>query len=391
MNKSQIFRRVRDAADVTLRLAGGGILIAGLAACHDEKPVSSPAVVVALPAHAEQAAATRLRFPAEAAARYSNPMSFRVAGKVVERKFRIGDAVRKGEIVARLDAADAEKRLAGAEAALAAAEHRLVYAKQQLDRDNAQAAQSLIADSQLELTQDAYVSAKAARDEAAAQCAIARDALDYHVLTADHDGVIVSENADTGQVVAAGQPVYGLAWSGDIDAVLDVGASDVGQVAVGQKADVEFLSLPGHPIEAKVREIAGAADPLSRTFRVKLSLSEPPAALRLGMTGYASLSAASAVEAGPTFRLPATAIFHAADMPAIFVVAADQTLELRHVALAGMSAGGATVTGDLKEGELVVQAGVHTVHAGEAVNPVRPLYDSDGDFVVRAQAKPRSE
>ena len=154
-------------------------------------------------------------------------MSFRVPGKLIERTVRIGDSVKKGEVVARLDPVDAQKQAASAKAAMEAAEHRLVFAKQQLDRDNAQAQQNLIAANQLEQTQDTFIAAQAGRDQAAAQWVVARNNLQYNTLVADHDGVITSENADTGQVVAAGQAVYGLAWSGDTDVTLDAAASDL--------------------------------------------------------------------------------------------------------------------------------------------------------------------
>lgn len=386
------FRRILHAADVTLRLAGGGVLLAGLSACHEEKAPSPPAVVLALPVHSDNAAAlATLRFPTEAAPRYSNPMSFRVAGKVIERKVRIGDLVKKGDLVARLDPTDAEKGLVSAQAALTAAEHRLLFAKQQLDRDTAQAAKNLIASKELEQTQDAYISALSARDQAAAQLVVARDTLDYHTLVADHDGVIASENADTGQVVSAGQTVYGLAWSGDVDVVIDVGAADVGRISVGQPAQVTFIALPGRSFAARVREVSSIADQQSRTYRAKLTLAEPGLAVRLGMTGEAILSSAGN-SAQPAFKLPSTAIFHDGTSPGIFVVnPSNSTLELRPVTVLGHSANTAAVAGNLRDGEMVVQAGVHNVHAGEPVSIVRPLFDEQGDVVGPAHDSSRSE
>ncbi|MDF6856343.1 biotin/lipoyl-binding protein, partial [Escherichia coli] len=134
-------------------------------------------------------------------ARYSTPLSFRVAGKGVERRVRIGDTVNQGQVLAMLDQADLRNDLANARAQLEAAEHRLVFAKQQLDRDRAQSQANLIAPAQMEQTQDAYASALAQRDSARAQAALVGDRLRYATLVADHDGVITSEDADTGQNV----------------------------------------------------------------------------------------------------------------------------------------------------------------------------------------------
>jgi RND family efflux transporter MFP subunit len=395
----------------------------------------------------------------EVAARYSNPMSFRVPGKVIERKVRIGDTVKKGEVVARLDPIDAERQAASAKAALDAADHRLLFAKQQLERDTAQAAQNLIATNQLEQTQDAFTAAQSGREEAAAQWVVAHNNLEYNTLIVDHDGVITSENADTGQVVSAGQAIYGLAWSGDTDVTLDASASDLGRIAVGQSATVTFPALPGKHFDARVREITPAADPQSRTYRVKLTLTHPGEVVRLGMTGDAvlgpmpagsgggvaagavgesaaagqvaaghraggstaagqvavgSAAAGSAVSGSPagrsaaagpgaggssagelaaagpaaagspapvaaTFTLPATAIFHKGNSPAVWVITNNSTLELRAISVGSYTDHSTVVTNGLKDGDTVVLAGVHTVYAGERVTAARPLFDDAGD------------
>jgi membrane fusion protein, multidrug efflux system len=384
------------------RTAGANALwllaAAVLAGCHGKPAVEAPpAAVVAFPVHAYSGAdgVQSLRYPIEAAARYANPMSFRVAGKIVERSVRLGDAVRRGTVVARLDAADAEKQAAAARAALDAAAHRLTFAQQTLDRDTAQFAQHLIAESALEQTQDAYTAARSARDQAADQWVVARNALQYHALIADHDGMITGENADTGQYVTAGQAVYGLAWTGDIDVNLDAAASDLGRMTIGQPADVTFSALPGRHFAARVREVAPAADPQSRTYRVKLTLTGGPGgdAVRLGMTGDAALSTAASGEhqavdptparaaaaAALVFKIPATAIFHQGSAPAVWVIrAGDSTLELRPVTVRTYTERAAVVTSGLAEGDSLVLAGVHTVFAGQHVRAVKPLFADDG-------------
>ena len=389
---------------VKVRTVARGALVAGcglltLSACErGPKAAAPPAVVVALPVHPDAGTGNgggiAVRYPVEVAARYSNPMSFRVPGKLVERKVRIGDVVKKGAAVARLDPIDAERQAASAKAALDAADHRLLFAKQQLERDTAQAAQNLIAANQLEQTQDAFTAAQSGREEASAQWVVAHNNLEYNTLVADHDGVITSENADTGQVVSAGQAIYGLAWSGDTDVTLDASASDLGRIAVGQSATVTFPALPGKSFDARVREITPAADPQSRTYRVKLTLVHPGSVVRLGMTGDAVLgampvegeSAASAVQGAgaavagsPTFTLPATAIFHKGNSPAVWVIASNSTLELRPVAVGIYTDHSTVVTKGLENGDTVVLAGVHTVYAGEHVTAVRPLFDDAGD------------
>jgi multidrug efflux system membrane fusion protein len=376
------FRRVPSGLKLWVAIAS-----LAMAGCHRAPPAEPPAsLVVALPVHHEAQAdgGQLVRYPVEVTARYSNPMSFRVPGKLIERVVRLGDHVKRGEVIARLDPLDAQKQAASAQATLEAAEHRLVYARQQLDRDQAQGEQNLIATNQLEQTQDAYTAALAARDQAAAQLVVARNNLQYNTLLADHDGDITSENADTGQVVAAGQAVYGLAWSGDTDVVLDAAESDLGRISTGQDAKVTFPALPGKHFEARVREIAPAADPQSRTYRVKLTLTSPSERVRLGMTGDAILSPVGTDPPGSaqsTFVVPATAIFHMDGRPAVWIVGGgNSTLQLRAVKIGSYSDRSSVITAGLKDGEVVVLAGVHTVHAGQRVRPVEPLFNREGDI-----------
>lgn len=352
-------------------------LAAAVSGCgREQASAPAPRPVVAMPAQAD-AALPAWTLPGEVQARYSTPLSFRVGGKIIERQVRLGDTVKPGQVVARLDPADAAKNAAAARAALSAAQHQLDYARQQLDRDRAQARENLIAATQLEQTRNAYASALAQRDQAAQEAALAADQLKYTTLQTDHAGVITAEEADTGQNVAAGTPVYQLAWSGDIDALCDVPENLLASLAIGQRAAVTLGPLPGQTFTAVLREIAPAADPQSRTYRAKLTLESPTPEVRLGMTANISFDNRSA-NGQATYTVPATALFHDGREPAIWIVKPDaDTLELRRVQVLRYDARTITLSAGLQAGERVVWQGVHTVSAGEKVRAVPPLHPED--------------
>lgn len=378
----------RHARPARLRRAAAVLVLAGavvLAACSKKEAAApAPRPVVAVAVHADGSALQSASLPGEVQARYSTPLSFRVGGKIIERRVRLGDVVKYGQIVARLDPADAQKNAASAEAQLAAAQHSLVYAKQQLDRDQAQAKENLIAPAQLEQTTNAYASALAQRDQAAQQAALSKDQLQYTTLTADHAGVITAEQADTGQNVSTGQAVYSLAWSGDVDAVCDVPESALAALSVGQTANVTLAALPGRKFSARVRELSPAADPQSRTYRAKLTLDNPGPDVRLGMTADIELAAppSSGTSSG-VFTVPATALFHDGTQPAVWIVrttdnaAGVGTLALRRVTVTRYNERTIVINEGLKEGEHVVLQGVHTVTAGEKVHVIAPLHPED--------------
>lgn len=343
-----------------------------LAGCSRKAPEAEAAVpVIAQPVKAADGAVTA-RFPGDVHARYEAPLSFRMAGRLTARNVDPGELVKQGQPLAVLDPADPSLQPAYAKAALEAAEHRLLFATQQRDRDEAQFKQNLISQLQLQQTQDNYAAALAGRDQARQQYKLAQST----TLVADHDGIITSRQAEVGQVLAAGQAVFGFAQSGEREIYVDVSESRVGGIAIGQAATVSLPASPGHSYMARVREIAPAADAQSRTYLVKLAVDHADASLQLGMTADVALQASTA--AGAAVTIPATALFHQADHPAVWVVnPGDSKLDLRPVTVARYGERDVWIAEGLKAGERIVMQGVHTVSAGEKVTPIAPPHAED--------------
>jgi multidrug efflux system membrane fusion protein len=352
------------------------ISLISLAGCGRKAPEAEAAVpVIAMPAQAADGAVAG-RFPGDVHARYEMPLSFRVGGQLLERYVDPGQQVKQGQALAKLDPADANKQLANAKAALESAEHRLVFATQQHDRDDAQYKQNLISQLQWQQTQDNYAAAVAGRDQAKQQYELAQNQLRYTTLVADHDGVITSRQADVGQVLAAGQQVFGFAWAGEREVYVDVPESRVGRITIGQAATMSLPALRGHTYTARVREIAPAADAQSHTYLVKLTVDHADASLQLGMTADVSLQAGRAADA--VVKIPVTALFHQDEHPAVWVVdPTDSKLALRPVTVARYEERDVLLAGGLKPGERIVMQGVHTVSVGEKVTPIAPPHAED--------------
>lgn len=360
---------------IAKRWLGVSSVVLLLAACGGkEEAAAPPRPVVAMPAKADVASA-RLAVPGQIDARYTTPLSFRVGGKIIERQVRLGDTVKPGQLLARLDPADASKNAASARAQLSAAQHQFDFARQQLTRDRAQAREQLIATNQLEQSQNNYAAALAQRDSAAQQAALATDQLSYTDLKADHAGVITAERADTGQNVQAGQAVYTLAWSGDVDAIVDIPENVLAGLKIGQSATITLPASPDQTLRATLRELAPAADPQTRAFRAKLTVQDPPPNLRLGMTATVAFEPNAA--RAETYTLPATALFHDGPQPAVWIVKDDGTLELRRVTVERYTDRHVVIASGIKTDEKVVWQGVHTISAGQKVKAVPPLHPED--------------
>ncbi|HUB88852.1 MAG TPA: efflux RND transporter periplasmic adaptor subunit [Dyella sp.] len=343
-----------------------------LAGCSGKAPqAASAAPVIAMPVQAVDGAVAG-RFPGDVHARYEMPLSFRMAGRLIARNVDPGERVKQGQPLAQLDPADPSLQLAYAKATLEAAEHRLLFATQQRDRDEAQFKQNLISQLQWQQTQDNYAAALAGRDQARQQYKLAQST----TLVADHDGIITSRQAEVGQVLAAGQQVFGFAWSGEREVYVDVPESRVGGIAIGQSATLTLPALPGHTYAARVREIAPAADAQSHTYLVKLAVDHADPALQLGMTADVSLQAGKTDD--PLVKIPVTALFHQGEHPAVWVVdPGNSTLALRPVTVARYDERDVLLASGLKPGERIVMQGVHTVSVGEKVTPIAPPHAED--------------
>jgi len=370
------FLKPRRLARYALLPSAVTICLILLAGCGRKAPEAEAAVpVIALPVKTVDGAVAG-RFPGEVHARYEAPLSFRVGGQLTARYVDPGERVKQGQALAQLDPADTTRQLASAKAALDSAEHRLVFATQQRDRDDAQFKQNLISQLQWQQTQDNYVAALAGRDQAKQQYELAQNQSHYTTLVADHDGVITSRQAEVGQVLAAGQQVFGFAQSGEREIYVDVSESRVGSITVGQAASVSLPALPGRTFAAHVREIAPAADAQSRTYLVKLTVDRADASLQLGMTADVALDGVKS--AGNAITIPATALFHQGEHPAVWVVnPGDSKLDLRPVTVSRYGERDVLVSDGLKAGERVVMQGVHAVSAGEKVAPMTPPHPED--------------
>lgn len=366
------FPKPRRLARYALLPSAVTICLILLAGCGRKAPEAEAAVpVIAMPVKAVDGAVAG-RFPGEVHARYELPLSFRMAGRLTARYVDPGERVKQGQPLAQLDPADPSQQLAYAKAVLDAAEHRLLFATQQRDRDEAQFKQNLISQLQLQQTQDTYATALAGRDQARQQYKLAQST----TLVADHDGIITSRQAEVGQVLAGGQQVFGFAQAGEREVYIDVSESRVGDITIGQTASVSLPALPGRTYIARVREIAPAADAQSRTYLVKLTIDRADASLQLGMTADVALDGVKS--SSDAITVPATALFHQGEHPAVWVVnPGDSKLGLRPVTVSRYGERDVLIAEGLKAGERVVMQGVHAVSAGEKVVPMAPPHPED--------------
>lgn len=317
------------------------------------------------------AAATGEVYPGELRARVETDLAFRVGGKLAARLADAGDRVRRGQALARLDPEDARLAAAAAQAQLASAESEHALASAELDRARSLLAKGFVSQAALDARETAFLAARARVEQARAQAALSTNQEGYTTLAADADGVVVSVAAEPGQVVGAGQPVLRLARDGEMEVVATVAESHVARFKPGQEVAVALWADAGSRLPGRVREVAGGADAVTRTFAVRVSLAKVPREARVGMS--ATVIAAPRADAGLVL-LPLTALLRDGEAASVWIVDPKTSrVAPRRVQVGQFREDGATILSGLAAGEIVVAAGVHKLRDGQAVRlPAAP-------------------
>lgn len=355
---------IRTTAAVLVLALGA----AGLAGCSSEAKIETPArpAIVQKPRTAsDQITET---YAGEVRARYESVLGFRLAGKVQERKVDVGARVKKGDVLAVLEPQDAELALSSARAQVAWAKADLALAQAELQRHQTMLEKKYISQALFDARKNAQEAAAAKLQQAQAQAAVARNQAGYTELRADADGVITKVSAEVGQVVAAGQPVVALAHEGDVEVSIDVPENRIAAFAAGQPVVVEIWANENARHAGTIRELAPEADPLSRTYAVRVTIAGDGHAAQLGMTARVYLDAGDAPAA---LLLPLSALHEKAGKPAVWVLdPRTNQVRLAPVQVGAYREDGVTVLQGVTPTQWIVAAGVHKLAEGQVVRPV---------------------
>jgi membrane fusion protein, multidrug efflux system len=336
-----------------------------LATC---KPAEKPAVAVLRPVRTITVAKRETREPVvltgHIQAQDEVALAFRIGGRMIERAVNVGDRVEAGQVIAKLDPENEMNDQRSAQAALKAAQAKLNYARNHYDRQQQLLRNGHTTRARYDQAQKALQSAQAAVTNAKAQLQIAKDRVSYTTLRADGAGTVTARGAEPGEVVQAGQMIVRLARQGGLDAAFDVPAQVLRAAAPGSEISVRLADDPAVTATGRVREIAPQADPVTRTFEVKVALNQPPPEMRLGATVIGSVTAQSA----PAIEIPASALTQFNRQPAVWIVdPKNHTVFLRNIELARHDPEAVVVAQGLATGDIVVTAGVQALHPGEKV------------------------
>jgi RND family efflux transporter MFP subunit len=336
-----------------------------LAACGDKPPadprMAAPLVETVL---VQGATPTAPSFTGVIGARVQSDLGFRVPGKVVQRLVDAGQTVRRGQPLMRIDPADLGLQARAASGAVTAARARARQAGDDEARYRDLVADGAVSASAYDQLKAAADAAKAQLSAAEAQYDVARNAAGYALLVADADGVVVDTLAEPGQVVGAGQTVVRLAHAGAREAIVHL--PETMRPAIGSAAQASLYGGQGGG-RARLRQLADAADRVTRTYEARYVLDGPLAAAPLGATVTLRLDGDGEGTAH-ALRVPAAAVLDGGKGSGVWAVSGSPAkVTWRRVDVQAIGDDMARVTGELKAGDRVVALGAHLLHEGDAV------------------------
>ena len=306
-------------------------------------------------------------FAGEVRAREEPLLAFRIGGKMTRRLVDTGAHVEAGQLLAELDAGDVLLAATAARAQVASAQADLALAQSEMQRYRQLADQQLVARSQYDSRLAAFHVAQSRLGQVQAQSASAGNQAGYAQLRSPRSGVIAQRFAEAGQVVAAGQPVFELAVDGDREVLISVSEHDIGQFTVGRPLAIELWSAPGSRFEGRLREIAPAADPQTRTYLARVSFTSADVPITLGQSArvFAQTPGISPVQ------VPLSALTQRGGRPAVWVVdPRSSRVRLTAITTGAYGEDGVPVLSGLRANEWVVAAGAHLLIEGEKIQPI---------------------
>jgi len=338
--------------------------IAALAGCSksEEKP---PEIIRPVLSMVIEPQTTRtFGFAGSIEPQVSADLAFRLLGRVVSRDVKVGDIVSKGTTIATLDPTALELAVQAAKAELSNAEAQFTNAAASEERQRQLLAAANTSQAVFDAAQQARQAAEAGVERAKAALAKSQEQLGYARLFSDFDGVVTATGAEVGQTVSAGQTIVTVARSDLREAVVDIPDQLTGDLSVGAPFEVILQSLPSIQTQATLREIAPQADPSTRSRRVKLTLTDPPQAFRLGST----VTATRVAKVAPTIELPLSALLQKNGGDKVWIVD-EKTLSVstREIKIASKNGASFIVAEGLEAGMRVVTAGVHSLVEGQKV------------------------
>jgi len=342
------------------------ILLAGCDTPVEPPPPPRPALVMIV---GQKAVDNSMSLVGEVTPRYTSSQSFRINGKIIKRFVDVGAKIKKGQLLARLDATDSNLSTTAAMADVHEAEASHALAVLEVERQRLLFAKKFISASALDIKEAELKASSAKLAKAKAQANVTGNQTQYTNLTADRDGVVTLILAEPGQVIQAGEEIVQIADTKEVEVLIAVPESRMAEVKPKAPVEIHMWADRETTYTGIVREISPEANPASRAFNVKISIADADSKIKLGMTAGVKFKMAQS-ESDKGFLIPSKAITEINGKTTVWIINSNDQAESRAVVVGQFREDGTLITEGLQSGDRIAIAGVHTLFANQKVKPI---------------------
>lgn len=333
-----------------------------LGACSKSAPVAVEPRYVKVFTIGNQSESNNSVFHGTVSAQFTPSLSFRIAGKIIEKKVEQGQLVKKGQVIATLDAENYKLSEEGSRAGLAAAKSNFVTQQANLNRYKLLLDQNFVSQAQYDTQKSQLENAKAQYIQAQGQLTNSNNQVKYTELKAPADGTISSLDLDVGQVVAAGQVVATMSLSGIKEVQIEIPESIVNNYKVGMPASIEIWA-GDKTFDGVIRNIDSTSDPQTHTFTVKVTIKNPTDDIKYGMSTDIKISPLNTQKG---LIVPFNTIYAKEGKSYVWLLDKSNHAKLIPVTIVETTGNNYKIkTDSLRDGDKIVSAGVNFVHDGE--------------------------
>lgn len=288
-----------------------------------------------------------------------------ISGIVASRPVKLGDTVKRGDIIAQIDPETLEAAVWAARAGVIVAEQQLNSAQALLEREQTLFERGVESQARLQDAERGHAAAKARLDQARATLARAEDTLEASVLRAPQNGIITATLVEAGAAISAGQPIVRLAGTDARELVVDLSETNLALLPRDAEFSTHLLAVPGTRAKARLRSIDPVADQRTRTRRVHFLLANPPAEFRIG----ALARILPPPNGGGTMTVQASALMIQPDgLAQVWLVSPkDRVVSLVPVVTGAQLGQRMVIRSGLEPGQEIITKGIYSLKDGQIV------------------------
>ncbi len=297
-------------------------------------------------------------------------LSFRSNGIITEFDIKLGQIVKKGQLLAKLDNVQSRLNYESAVSSKNSAESQMNTAKLSLNRIRALFEKGTASLSDFEAAKNSYKTAQESYESAKRSVSIQQEQILYGYLYAPEDGVIAAINTEIDENVNSGQNIATLNAGRDMEITLGIPESVINRVKAGMEVTVNLTSLKNKKFKAKVTEVSPGVDSNTATYPVRVTVINPTADIKSGMAANVTFDFSDQKMNNKILVVPANAVGEDSNGRFVFLIESDNNstrVKKQQITIGNLTGEGFEITSGLSVGQKIATAGLQTLLDGQEV------------------------